>query len=83
MKNSEIIWRCKQCGKWSFAKQCPKFHERFIEVNINNIEPLENEIIRIIPDEQIAVDAFRPGGWIIKCCPFRAYKAIPMDLLNE
>lgn len=39
MPVSLTIWRCTRCEKWSHAKRKPRFHQRWISDDGNEINP--------------------------------------------
>jgi hypothetical protein len=72
---SERLWRCAECGKWSHAKRDPKRHERFVQQRIAEPDPPEDKIVRVVMDQQTAVDEFISGGWFVRCGPFEPWVA--------
>lgn len=58
---SEILWRCRECGKWSHAKRDPIQHRRWESV----------------PDPATDEDGtpYREQGWFVWCGPFDRWEA--------
>jgi len=64
---SETIYRCEKCGKWSHAKRKPKWHQRFVYDEPENLEDIISEEDPF--GEEIS------SGWFVKCGPFSTWYA--------